>query len=249
MYAVVSSRDAGDRVQQHKYVFACLDHAPATLDHEAREPHVRLQVLIVGRGDHLGLDRPLEVGDFLGAFVNEQHHHVDLGVVGGDGVGYLLEDRGFAGAGRGYDQAAGAFAQGRDHINDSSLDKVGAGFQLELLDRVNGSEILEADGLGVVIERHAIDLFDGLELGTVAPVRRLGRPCDQAAFPQETAFDRIGRDENVRRFRVEMILGRTEESEALFGDLQVARPVIGGCSTVVVTLRLFAHTNLCVSKA
>ena len=50
------------------------------------------QVLVVGGGNHFGLDRALEVGDLLGALVNEQHQRVDLRVIGGDSVGNLLEN-------------------------------------------------------------------------------------------------------------------------------------------------------------
>ena len=70
------------RVQQHKDVLAGLHHAPAALDHEARQAHVGFQILVVGGGDDLGLHRALEVGDFLRALVNEQHQHMDLGMVG-----------------------------------------------------------------------------------------------------------------------------------------------------------------------
>ena len=52
------------------------------------------------------------------------------------------------------------------------------------------------DGLGVILERHLVDLVHRLELGAVAAVRRLGWACDQAAFAQEIALDRVGRDED-----------------------------------------------------
>ena len=90
------------------------------------------------------------------------------------------------------------------------------------------------------------------ELGAVAPVRWLSRAFHQTALPQETPFDGIGRDENVGRFRVEMVLSRSQETEALFGDLQVTgtnfhcgmMPMM-----VAVVFGSCAHTYLCVSKA
>ena len=48
-------------------------------------------------GDDLALDRAPHVGDFFGALVDQQHHQLDVGVVGLDGVGDLLEDGGLAG--------------------------------------------------------------------------------------------------------------------------------------------------------
>ena len=189
--AVVGAGDAGDGIQQHKDVLAGFHHAPAALDHEAREADVGFQVLVVGGGHDFGLDRALEIGDFLRALVNEQDHRMDFRMVGGDGVGDLLENGGLARARRGDDQTAGAFADGRDQVNDPRFDQVGGGFELELFDRVNGGQVLEAHGLGVVLKGHFVDLVHRLELRAVAAMRRLGGPRDEAALAQETALDGV----------------------------------------------------------
>src|SRR6188508_912256 len=48
--------------------------------------HVARRGLVEGRGDDLALERALHLGHFLGPLVDEQHHHVALGIVGADGV-------------------------------------------------------------------------------------------------------------------------------------------------------------------
>ena len=58
-------------------------------------------------------------------------------------------------------------------------------------------QVLEAHGLGVILERHVVDLVHGLELRAVAAMRRLGGAGDQAAFAQKTAVDGVGRDKDV----------------------------------------------------
>jgi hypothetical protein len=87
-------------------------HAAAALDHEAGEPHMGLEVLVVRGGDHLGLDGALEIGDFLGRSSISSTITCTSGMVGGDGVGDLLEDGGLARARRRHNQPAGALCQG-----------------------------------------------------------------------------------------------------------------------------------------
>jgi hypothetical protein len=41
-------------------------------------------------------------------------------------------------------------------------------------------------------------------------------------FAQKVSFDGVGSDKNVGGFGVEMVFGRSQESEAFFGDFQVA---------------------------
>ena len=222
MHAVVGSGDASERVQEDDHVFAGLDYAPAALDHEAGEPDVGLKVLVVGGGNDFSFDGALKIGDFLGALVDEQDEDVHFGMVGGDGVGDLLENGGLAGAGRRDDEAARAFADGSDHVYDARLDEVGSGFQPELFDGVDAREVLEADRFGVFGERHVVDRLDELELGTAAAMGRLERAGDEAAFAQEAFLDAVGRNEDVRGFGMEMVVGRPKEAEAFLGDFQVA---------------------------
>ena len=58
----------------------------------------------------------LHVGDFLRPLVDQQHDQRDLGMVGGDVVGDGLQHHGLAGARRGHDQAALAFADGAEQV-------------------------------------------------------------------------------------------------------------------------------------
>jgi hypothetical protein len=71
---------------------------------------------------------------------------------------------------------------------------------------------------------------------------RLRRADDLAAFAEEIAFNRVRRDEDVRRFGVEMILGRAEEAKSLFRDFKIAGT---GFLSVFFSV-FFAHTNFSV---
>ena len=73
------------------------------LQHDVGNLHVLRGRLIEGGGDDLRVDAALHVGDFLRTLVDEQYNKVHLGVVGGDGVGHLLQQDGLTGLGLGHD--------------------------------------------------------------------------------------------------------------------------------------------------
>ena len=64
-------------------------------------------------------------------------------------------------------------------------------------------------------------------------MRRLGGAFNEAALTEEIALDGVRRYENVRGFRVIMVLGGPQKAEAFFGDFEVTRPVVVGLVLVV----------------
>ena len=89
----------------------------------------RVRRLVERRGDDLALDRALHVGDLLGPLVDEQHDEVDLGVVGGDAVGDVLQQHRLAGARRRDDQAALPLADRHHQVHDARRQVVGRGLE------------------------------------------------------------------------------------------------------------------------
>ena len=154
-------------------------------------------------------------------------------MISGDGVANLFEDGRLARARRRDDDAARAFADGRDEINHARLDQVRRGFELKFFNRVNAREVLEADDFRVILKRQVVDFFHGLELRAGAAMRRLRGADDVAALAQKIATDGVWRDEDIGRLRVIMILRRPQKAEALLGNLQKARTVIGRFIVVI----------------
>src|SRR5215211_7517073 len=112
---VVGPREPGYAVEQDYYVLPLLDQALYALQDEFGDGDVVVGGLVEGRGDDLGLlHAALPVGDLFGALIGEHNEQPDLGVVGRDGLGYLLEDRSLAGLRRRDDHAALAFADRRN---------------------------------------------------------------------------------------------------------------------------------------
>ena len=207
MNGVERTGHTGDGVKQHKDVLAGLDKAAAAIDHQAREAHVGLEVLVVGRGNHLGIDRSGKVGDLLGALVDQQHDCVNVRMIGGHGVGDLLEDGRLTGTRRCHDQATGALADWRDEIDDPRLEHVRRGLELEFFDRIDRGEILEAHHAPVFLERNAVDADDLLELWAGAAVGRLQFAFDQRAFADGGALDRVRGHEDVGRLGLVIVVG------------------------------------------
>ena len=176
--------------------------------------------------DDLGgrpLDRPLHVGHFLGPLVDQEDHHVGVGMVGQDAVGDLLEQDRLAGARRGDDQAALALADRRDQVDDAHVDLVAAGLQHDPAQRVQRRQVVEADLLAELVGVLVVDRLDA-EQGEVALVL-LGRADlagDDRAGLQAEAADLAGRDVDVVGAGEVVVVGAAEEAEAVGEDLQRA---------------------------
>ena len=148
-HRVVGAREAGDRVEQDHHVAAALDQALGLLDHHLGDLHVARGRLVEGGGDHLALHRALHVGDLFGPLVDEQHDQDHLGVVGGDGVGDVLQQHGLAGARRGDDEAALALADGREQIDDARRHVRLIVLEVQPLVRVERRQVVEEDLLAI----------------------------------------------------------------------------------------------------
>jgi hypothetical protein len=110
-----------------------------------RHLDVALGRLVKGGTDHFGLDAALHVRHFFGPLVDEQHDEHDLGVIGGDAVGQVLEQHGLAGAGSGDDETPLAHAHGGHQVHDPGGEVVRVGLELEPLVGIEGRQVIEED--------------------------------------------------------------------------------------------------------
>ena len=145
------------------------------------------RALVAGAGEHLGRDGAPEVGQLLGALVDQQHHDARRRPLGADGAGDLLQQRGLAGLRRRDDQAARAFADGRQQIHRAHGD-VAARAEVEALGRVHRDELAEGGAGAVSRRRQAADRGDAGQLAARPALHdRPGHrgPLDQGVFLQE----------------------------------------------------------------
>ena len=151
---------------------------------------------VEGRRHDLAANGALHVRDLLGALVHEQADEVHLGVVGGDGLADLLQDRGLARLGRAHDEAALALADGCHKIDGTAGDGVLATLHDQALVGIDGGKVAEAraalHGLGVA-PVHASDGDEGRILGGILGVcaSRANGSLDAIAWTQRVVADEL----------------------------------------------------------
>lgn len=198
---------------------------------------------VEGRGDDFGVDGAGHVGHFLGTFVDEEHNHIYLGMVGGDGVGDVLHQDGLTGLGLGHDEGALAFADGGEEVYHAGRERVAvsAFAKLELFVGEERREVLEGNAVAHEGRITAVD-FGYLHQREVffSFLGRADDTVDHVACLQAEELDlRLGYIDVVGRGEV-VVVRRTEESIAVGHDFQYA----GAVQDVVEVVGLFAFGRL-----
>ena len=148
-------------------------------------------------------------------------------MVGGNSVGDLLENCRLACTRRGDYEASGTFADRCYEINDSSLNDIWGGLKVELFKRIDGSQVFEADHVGILRKRNAVDTNHLLELRASTAVGRLQTALDQCSLTNGSALDRVRRDKDVGRLGLIIITLRPEKPKTLIGHLKETRAGFG----------------------
>ena len=204
---------------------AALHHALGLFEYHLRDFDVLVGGLVEGRGDDLGVDGALHVGNLLGALVDEQNHDVGLGVVLGDGVGDGLEQEGLTGFGRSHDETALTLADGCEHVHDAGRQVVGGGAagEVELLLGEKGREVLEGHAVAGELGRQTVDTQDGVH-GEILLVlaRRTDSALHDVAHAQAVGLDLLLGDVYVIGAGQVVVVGRAQEAEALRVDVEDA---------------------------
>ncbi len=140
-----------------------LDQALGLFDDHFGDLDVAGGGLVEGRGDDLALHGALHVGDFLGPLVDQEDHEVAFGVVGLDRLGDVLQHHGLADPGGGDDQAALAFAERRDDVDDpprTILHRRIGQLHGQALVGIQRREVIESDLVADVFRVFEIDQGD-----------------------------------------------------------------------------------------
>ena len=224
-HQVVGPGQAGDGVQQHHHVLPQLHQPLGALQHHLGDPGVVLRGLVEGGVDHLALDGALHVGHFLRALVDQQHDQVNLGIVGDNGVGNLLQKRGLARLGLGDDHAALALADGRDHVDQPQRDVLALGaLQPQPLVGVHRNQRIKGPAMARHVRRLAVDLADVDQAHrAVAQLLGAGLAHHVIAGAQVEAANLRRRDVHVPV--AGQVVVHAQKAVALGVDLQDARAV------------------------
>ena len=218
---VVCAREARHRVEEDRDVATGLDQSLRALERELGDARVVLRRLVEGRREDLALDRAADVGDFLGSLADEHDHDVHVGVVPGDAVRDVLEQRRLAGLRRRHDERALSEAE-RVHEVDEALAEVRAlDLEVEHLVGEDGRERFEER---TALRDLGVDAVDGLDAQEAEVLLIVfgwpGLSGDVVAGAQTEAAHLARADVHVVGRGKEA--AATEESEAVFDDLEDA---------------------------
>src|SRR5699024_7432736 len=99
------------------------------------------------------------VGDFFWAFIHQNHHEFNLGVIGGDGIGNRLQHHGLTGLGRRDDEAALAFTNRCNQIDQAwaHIFRIVIVFQAQTLLRIQRRQLVEFHTLWILNRLLTID--------------------------------------------------------------------------------------------
>ena len=195
---VVGAREAGDGVEQDDDVPAVLDEALGPFEAELGDAAVVLDRLVEGGAVDLAVDGALDVGDLLGALPDERDEDVDVGVVGADAGGDLLEEGGLAGLGGRDDEAALAPADGCEDVDHAGGELGRGGLELHLDVGEDGGQVLEVPAPTRDLRVEPVDRLHARE--AVVALGLLGGPHlaeDEVAGAQAEASDLGLRDVGV----------------------------------------------------
>ncbi len=144
-------------------------------------------------------------------------------MIGGDGVGQVLQQHGLAGTGRSDDEAALTFAHRRQQVHDAGADVFANRFQLDPFLRIQRRQVVEEDLVARFFGRFEVDRldFDQREI-FLALVRRTDLTADGVTSLQIELANLRWRNVNVIRAGQIVVVGRTEETVAVGQDLQYA---------------------------
>ncbi len=203
-----------------------LDQPLGLLDHHLGDLHVARGGLVERRGHDFAAHGARHLGHFLGTLVDQQHDQIHVGMVRGDRGGDVLQQHRLAGFRRRDDQAALAFADRRDQVDDARRQvfaRAVAALELEPLGRMQRRQVLEQNLVLRAFRRIEVDLADLQQREVaLAVLRRTDQAGDRVAGAQVEAADLARADVDVVRPGEIRAVGGAQEAEAVLQDLQHA---------------------------
>ncbi len=200
---------------------------------------------IEGGGHHFAVvERPLHVGHFLRSLIDQQNQKLNLGIVGLNGLGDVLHDRRFARFRRGNNQAALAFADGSEQVDDSRrhVERLILGFQHKTLIGEQWCQVLE---VSTGFQLTWVLTVDGGDLAQrrvfLVPVGRTTGAGQMIALAQSELTDLLDRHIGVIAAGKETVGPQEgvafvpEVDVAVDGDRFFAYSLIAGVVTVTTT--------------
>ena len=175
------------------------DHALGFVEHHLGDADVAGCGFVEGGGDNFGIDRACHVGHFFGTLVDEEHHEIGVGIVGGNGIGDLLHQNRLTRFGLCDDECALSLADGRKQVDDAAGQRcVAAVREFELFVGKERGEVLKGYAVAYLIGSQPIDAVNAHQREVLfALAGDFDFALHHVAHLQCVAADLILRDEHV----------------------------------------------------
>ncbi len=116
---IIGTAETRDRVEKNDNIMFVLDQAFGFFNNHFSNLHVACRGFIKGRTNHFALNRALHIGHLFRPFIDQQNEQIDFRMVVGNRLGDILQQHGFTGPRRRYDQRTLAFTLRRNNIDDA----------------------------------------------------------------------------------------------------------------------------------
>ena len=210
-------------IEQDDHVAPVLDEPLRLFDHHLCDLDVAHRGLVEGRGHHLAIHRTLHVRHFFRTLVDEKHDQIAFRMIGGDGLGDVLQEHRLASARWRDDERALPLADRRHNIDDAGRQILSG----RILD-------LELQALVGIERRQIVEMNLVPGLFRIFEVDRIALEQGEVPFPflrtADDALDRIAGPEpqppylgrgyvNIVGPREIIRVGRAQEGESVLQDL------------------------------
>ena len=128
---IIGACQTGNRIQQDYHVFFMFNHTFGFFNHHLGHLYMALRRFVKRRGNHFAAYRTAHFGHFFRTLVNQQDNQLDIGIIGGNGVGNVLQHHGFTGFRRRNQQCTLAFTDWGNQV-DGAAGQILFGFDVAL---------------------------------------------------------------------------------------------------------------------
>ena len=138
------------------------DHTLGFFEDDAGHFYMTFGRLVERRRNDLGFHAARHIGNLLGTFVDEQYHHIHLGVIGSNGISNIFKKHRFTGFGLSDDKSALPLSNRGEHIDNPTryivaLPAIG---KIEFFFGEERSKMIERNSVSYKFWRTPVDAVD-----------------------------------------------------------------------------------------
>ena len=157
---IVGPGEASDRVHENDHILTTLNETFRAFESHLGDFGVILDGLIKSRSNYIALNRAAHIRHLFGAFTDEEHHEITVGVVDRNTVSNRLQEHRLARFGGRDDQTALAAPNGGNQVNEAGVEEIGFSLEFDLLVGENRGKLVERRAFPGRLRVNAVNQLD-----------------------------------------------------------------------------------------